>query len=112
MLSLCAGGLTRLQGTHSGDLLLRHSTSNLKYHSHFWEADSRAASAEISAFHTAPNLISASKEPADGPSLCQSNAVRLLTCFLFTMVLTLYKHQVKSHLPSAGIIRSSPYSPR
>ena len=81
MLSLCAGGLTPLQRTHSGVSFLRHSTSSLKYHSHFWEADSLAASTAIPAFHTAPKLITACKQPANVPSLMSiecSPLVRML----------------------------------
>jgi hypothetical protein len=37
--------------------------------------------------------------------------------FVFILIFSIFraltlKHRIKSHLPSAGIIRSSPYSPR
>ena len=36
--------------------------------------------------------------------------VRILTAYLFNYLI--FKRRIKSHLPFAGIIRSSPYSPR
>jgi hypothetical protein len=38
--------------------------------------------------------------------------VKTLSAHLSALILNPYKRRIKSHLPSDGIIRSSPYSPR
>ena len=54
------------------------------------EADSRAASSEIPAFHTAPKLITASKQPANGPSLMsieRSPLAHMLSLYVFNLLI-------------------------
>ena len=50
-----------------------------------------------------------------GDAACSPRGERAIIGWAFALVAALnitYKRRIKSHLPFAGIIRSSPYSPR
>jgi hypothetical protein len=51
--------------------------------------------------------------PTACPQIMHGTCIKItvIVSFIYLCTLTLYKRRVKSHLPFASIIRSSPYSP-